>query len=247
MSPRPHPLHASPLRPCPYLEGRSERVIAAELTGSDAKGLYHDGIRAGFRRSHQFMYRPACPSCDACRPVRVVASAFTPSRSLDRVRRANRHVTVETAAPRATTEQYALFARYQAHRHPGGGMDRMSYIEYRAMVEESHVDTSLTEFRAGDGELIAVMLADVLPGALSAVYSFYEPAHAKLALGTSMILWLIAEAKRRDLGHVYLGYWISGCAKMDYKSRFKPLEAFGPQGWAPLVAQDRGAPLEEAV
>ncbi len=234
MSPRPHPLHASPLRPCPYLEGRSERVVATELSGRGAKDLYYDGLRAGFRRSHNFMYRPACSGCDACRPVRVVTSAFTPSRSLDRVRRANRHVTAETAPPQATTEQYGLFARYQAERHPGGGMDRMSFNEYRAMVEESPVDSFATEFRAEDGELLAVMLADTLPDALSAVYSFYEPAHAKLALGTSMILWLIAEAKRRDLDYVYLGYWISGCAKMDYKSRFRPLEAFGPRGWAPL-------------
>lgn len=242
MSPRPHPLHASPLRPCPYIEGRSERVVATELSGRGAKDLYSDGLRAGFRRSHNFMYRPACPGCDACRPVRVVTRAFTPSRSLDRVRRANRHVAAETAPPQATTEQFGLFARYQAERHPGGGMDRMSFNEYRAMVEESPVDSFATEFRAEGGELLAVMLADTLPDALSAVYSFYEPAHAKLALGTSMILWLIAEAKRRDLDYVYLGYWISGCAKMDYKSRFRPLEAFGPRGWAPLEP-GRGAEI----
>jgi arginine-tRNA-protein transferase len=246
MSSGPHPLHASPLRPCPYIEGRNECVIATELTGGDAKNLYHDGIRAGFRRSHNFMYRPACPGCNACRPVRVVTSAFTPSRSLDRVWRANRHVTAKTALPEATTEQYGLFARYQAERHPGGGMDRMSFIEYRAMVEESPVDTLATEFHDGEGELIAVMLADALPGALSAVYSFYDTEHGKLALGTYMILWLIAEAKSRDLDYVYLGYWISGCAKMDYKSRFRPLEAFGPQGWTPLES-GRGAAFEEAV
>ncbi len=246
MSPRLHPLHASPLRPCPYLEGRNERVVATELTGKGARDLYHDGLRAGFRRSHGFMYRPACPGCDACRPVRVVAGAFTPSRSLDRVRRANRHVTADTAPPQATTEQYGLFTRYQAERHPGGGMDRMSFMEYRAMVEESPVETTVTEFRAEGGELVAVMLADTLADALSAVYSFYAPENAKLALGTHMILWLIAEAKRRDLAYVYLGYWIPGCAKMDYKSRFRPLEAFGPQGWAPLVPS-RGAAMGESV
>ncbi len=90
------------------------------------------------------------------------------------------------------------------------------------------------------------MLADALPDALSAVYSFYDPEHAKLALGTYMILWLIGEAKRRDIDYVYLGYWISGCAKMDYKSRFRPLEALGPQGWAPL-GPGRGAAIEESV
>lgn len=228
------------------MPGRSESVVATELGGENAKALYHDGIRAGFRRSHNFMYRPACPGCDACRPVRVVAGAFTPSRSMERVWRSNRGVIARTSAPKASTEQYGLFARYQAERHPGGGMDRMSYIEYRAMVEESPVDTIATEFRAADGGLIAVMLADVLPDALSAVYSFYDPDRGKLGLGSYMILWLIAEAKRRRLDHVYLGYWISGCPKMDYKSRFRPLEAFGPQGWVPLEP-DRETAFREAV
>jgi arginine-tRNA-protein transferase len=93
---------------------------------------------------------------------------------------------------------------------------------------------------------MAVMLADTLPGALSAVYSFFEPSQGKLALGTYMILWLIGEAKCQGLAHVYLGYWISGCAKMDYKSRFHPLEALGPQGWENLEL-DRGTTMAEAV
>lgn len=245
MSSGPHPLHASPLRPCPYIEGRSECVVATELTGKDAKNLYHDGIRTGFRRSHNFMYRPACPGCDACRPVRVVVNEFTPSRSLDRVLRTNPHLKAETAPPQASTEQYGLFARYQLERHPGGGMDRMSFTEYRAMVEESPVDTLATEFRGAEGELLAVMLADVLPDAFSAVYSFYLPKQG-VTFGTYMILWLIAEAKRQKLDYVYLGYWISGCAKMDYKSRFQPLEVLGPQGWGPLES-DRGSAMEEAV
>lgn len=246
MSSGPHPLHASPLRPCPYIPGRSECVVAAELGGAEAKRLYHDGIRSGFRRSHNFMYRPACPGCNDCRPVRVIAKEFAPSRSLDRVWRVNQRVSAKTTLPHASTEQYGLFTLYQAERHPGGGMDRMSFVEYRAMVEGSPVDTEATEFRAEGGELIAVMLADILPDALSAVYSFYDPKRPKLALGSYMILWLIAEAKRRGLDHVYLGYWISGCAKMDYKSRFRPLEAFGPQGWALLEPGHRAA-YQEAV
>jgi len=244
MTSQPHPLHASPLRPCPYLEGRSECVLATELTGKSAKDLYHDGIRTGFRRSHNFMYRPACPSCDACRPVRVVVSEFTLSPSLSRVWRNNPSLVAETVPPQATTEQYGLFARYQAKRHPGGGMDRMSFMEYQSMIEESPVDTLVTEFRSEENELLAVMLADTLPDALSAVYSFYKPS-PRLTIGTYMVLWLITEAKRLHLDHVYLGYWISGCSKMDYKSRFRPLEAFGPQGWAPVKSSHGSAKGED--
>ncbi len=221
-------------------------MVATELVGEGAKEIYHDGVRAGFRRSHNFMYKPACPGCNACRPVRVAVDAFTPSRSLARVERANRHLTAKTAIPLANTEQYGLFTRYQDERHPGGGMDRMSFLEYQAMMEDSPADTLATEFRAEGGELMAMMLADTLPGALSAVYSFFEPSQGKLALGTYMILWLIGEAKRQGLSHVYLGYWISGCAKMDYKSRFHPLEALGPQGWE-LLESDRSTAIAEAV
>ncbi|MDH3242323.1 MAG: arginyltransferase [Alphaproteobacteria bacterium] len=246
MERRPHPLHASPLRPCPYLAGRNERVIATELVGPHATELYSAGIQAGFRRSHNFMYRPACPACDACRPVRVQAKAFTASRSLARVARANRDLVAASGPAKASTEQYGLFTRYQSRRHPGGGMDRMSYIEYQAMLETSPVETLMTEFRNPEGDLVAVMLADETADGLSAVYSFFDPAEPKRALGTYMILWLIGEAARRGLPHLYLGYWIEGCAKMDYKSRFRPLEILGPEGWSSLAPADGGA-LEETV
>lgn len=246
MDRRPHPLHASPLRPCPYLSGQSERVIATELTGPIAQELYSAGIQAGFRRSHNFMYRPACPACDACRPVRVRTHEFTPSRSLARVLRSNRDLIAETAPPQASTEQYGLFTRYQSRRHPGGGMDRMSFVEYRAMLETSPVETTMTEFRDPDGELLAVILTDETADGLSAVYSFFDPAAPKRALGTYMILWLIEEAARRGLPYLYLGYWIEGYAKMDYKARFRPLEILGPKGWMPLAPAD-GVTVTETV
>ena len=192
------------------------------------------------------MYRPACSGCDACRPVRVVIDDFESSRSLERVRRVNRQVTAESGIAAATTEQFGVFQRYQADRHPGGGMDLMSFLEYRAMIEDSPIETFATEFRVAGGTLSALMLADVVADGLSAVYSFYDPARPKLALGTYMILWLIDETARRGLPYLYLGYWIEGCAKMDYKARFRPLEAFGPEGWS-AVDVERGTGLREAV
>ena len=240
------PLHSSPPRPCPYLPGRTECVVATKLKDGADGAFYQSAIKAGFRRSHDLVYRPACPGCDACRSVRVLTEAFKESKSQDRVWRANHQLSAETADPMATTEQYGLFSRYQGERHRGGGMDRMSFIEYRAMMEESPVTTFATEFRDADGELVALMLADELPGALSAVYSFFEPARSKQALGTFMILWLISEARRRDLAHVYLGYWVSGCAKMDYKSRFRPLEVLGPNGWR-LLETHHGSIIKETA
>jgi arginyl-tRNA--protein-N-Asp/Glu arginylyltransferase len=246
MDRRPHPLHASPLRPCPYLSGQSERVIATELAGPDPQALYAAGMQAGFRRSHNFMYRPACPACDACRPVRVRTREFTPSRSLSRVTRTNRDLIAQTGPAQASTEQYGLFTRYQSRRHPGGGMDRMSFVEYRAMLETSPIETLMTEFRDGHGDLLAMILTDQAADGVSAVYSFFDPALPKRALGTYMILWLIDDAARKGLPYLYLGYWIEGYAKIDYKARFRPLEVLGPQGWM-LHAPADGEAIKETV
>jgi arginyl-tRNA--protein-N-Asp/Glu arginylyltransferase len=99
------------------------------------------------------------------------------------------------------------------------------------MILSSPVDTVMVEFREPDDHLIAGCLMDRLTGGLSAVYSFFDPQEERRSLGSYVILWMIEEALRLDLDHVYLGYWVAGSPKMDYKSRFRPLEGFGPNGW----------------
>jgi arginine-tRNA-protein transferase len=221
--------------PCPYLPGRRERKLITELTGPTVLPRYSLLSRAGFRRSHNFAYRPACAGCGACVPVRVAADRFRVSRSLRRVARANAGLAAGDRPARASTEQYALFARYIASRHDDGEMAGMTIDDYRGMLEHTLVETGLVEFRAGDGSLVAGCLTDWLDDGPSAVYSFFEPAWARRSLGTYIVLWLIEEARRRGLPHVYLGYWIAGSPKMAYKARFQPLQALGPQGWRDLV------------
>lgn len=220
--------------PCPYVPGRVERKVVTDLAGPHAQDLYERLTRAGFRRSHGLTYRPACPSCTACVPVRIVADAFDLSSNLKRVLKRNAEVAAKDMAAIATMEQYRLFMRYQRTRHAGGDMALMTFGDYRAMVEESPVDTRIIEFRDPDGTLIAAMLADRMRDALSAVYSFYAPEDERRSLGSYMILWLVERAKADGLAHVYLGYWISESDKMGYKARFQPLEQLGPQGWALL-------------
>lgn len=220
---------------CPYLPGRRERKLITEL--GDAQGAAFYGLlsRAGFRRSHSFAYRPACSGCSACVPVRVAACAFTSSRSLRRVARANAALRAEEKPPRATLEQFQLFNQYIEARHDDGEMDGMTFADYRGMVEHTHIDTRMVEFRAPDGKLVAACLADWLPDGPSAVYSFFDPALASRGLGTYMVIWLIQAAQDAELPHVYLGYWIEQSPKMSYKTRFRPLEALGPTGWYTLA------------
>lgn len=222
--------------PCPYLAGRVERKVVTDLATPDAERLYTNLSRAGFRRSHSLAYRPACPGCSACVPVRIVVDEFRMSRSFRRIVRANADLLAHDMAAEATTEQYDLFSRYQRTRHSGGEMSTMSFRDYQAMVEDSPVETRVIEFRTPAGELAGVMLADRQTDAMSAVYSFFNAELESRSLGTYMVLWLVADAEQRALPHVYLGYWIEGSDKMAYKSRFQPLEGLGPDGWSTIGA-----------
>jgi arginine-tRNA-protein transferase len=211
-----------------------ERKIITELSGAQSPELFEILSHAGFRRSHSIAYRPACAGCRACVPVRIVAAHFEPERSLRRVKKRNADLraTVTEAVP--TQEQFKLFARYLEARHNDGEMVGMGPQDYASMVGDSPVDTRIVEFRDSKGKLVAACLTDWGQDGISAVYSFFEPDLARNSLGSFIVIWLIEEAHRRNLSYVYLGYWVAGSQKMDYKRRFRPIEAYGPQGWMRL-------------
>jgi arginyl-tRNA--protein-N-Asp/Glu arginylyltransferase len=229
-----HFFRTSPL-PCPYLSGRVERKLITELAGRDARRLYHDLSRAGFRRSHHLAYRPACSHCSSCLPVRVDAARFAPTRSMRRITKANGDLAWRSASPRATAEQYRLFVRYQRSRHAESDMAEMTFGDYRAMIEDSPVETKLIEFRDEQRRLVAACLVDGLDDGCSAVYSFYDPDEGRRSLGTFMVLWMIERMRAENLPFVYLGYWIAHSAKMGYKTRFRPLQALYGDGWRAFV------------
>jgi arginine-tRNA-protein transferase len=217
------------------LPGKTERKVFARLSGSLAQPLNEALTHSGFRRSQMIAYRPACEGCSACVSVRIAVDLFEPSRSQRRVEKRNAPLVRTEVPAEATREQFALLRTYLDSRHAGGGMSDMGLFDYVAMVEETPVETHIVEYRdRGDGQLMACALSDVLRDGLSMVYSFFHPGEDSRSLGTYMILDHIAAAKRRGLPYVYLGYWINGSDKMDYKSRFQPLEALGPNGWARL-------------
>ncbi len=220
--------------PCPYLPGRVERRIFADLTGPKAAHGYDLLSEAGFRRSLGFAYRPACPGCNACIAVRIPVARFAAAGKWRRIQRTNNDLLVTERPPVATAEQFELFCRYQQSRHGEGEMARMDFADYRTMVEVGVMDSSILEFRRADGGLVAACLADRLGIGLSAVYSFFEPDEARRSLGTHMILTLVDECRTRGLPHVYLGYWIEECRKMAYKTRFRPIEALTREGWQPI-------------
>ena len=220
---------------CPYLPDRVESKVVTELAGPDAIDLHDKLTRAGFRRSHTLAYKPACPDCNACVPVRIPVDRFRQTRSFRRVAQRNADLTAEERPPRATDEQYELFARYQASRHGDGGMALMDYADYRSMIEDSTVDTMVVEFRDESGRLAAASLTDRLCDGLSGIYKFFDPDEAQRSAGTYMVLWHVERARDLGMPYVYLGYWIADCRKMAYKTRFRPIEALGPAGWREMT------------
>ena len=227
-------------QPCPYLAERMERKLFTALQGEQAEKLNDSLSKQGFRRSQNVLYRPSCAECTACLSARIDVARFTPSRSQSRVLRRNRDLARRATSPWATEEQYALFRYYLDSRHATGGMADMDMFEFAAMVEETPVRTRLVEYSdpsaAHDARhgLRAVCLTDILDDGLSMVYSFFDPAEDRSSLGTHVILDHVRIAQEMGLPYVYLGYWVPGSPKMDYKSRFSAIELYRGGQWQPM-------------
>lgn len=220
-------------RDCPYLPGRRERKLFTTLIGPDAAQLHDDLAAHGFRRSQNIVYRPACAGCSACYSTRVCAQDFSPTRSQRRVAKRNADLVRQRQAAWASEEQHALFDRYLAARHAEGGMADMDATDFAAMIEDSTIDTHVVEYRlpSEENRLVAACLTDRLRDGLSLVYSFFDPDLDRRSLGQFIILDHIEQARETALPYVYLGYWVPGSEKMDYKTRFRPCEILDRRQW----------------
>jgi leucyl-tRNA---protein transferase len=223
--------------PCPYLPGKRERKVFTALDGYDAEGLHDILTHAGFRRSQNIAYRPSCDGCDACISARVPVERFTFNRRWRKIMTRNADLTRSLRPAEASEEQFILLRRYLNSRHADGGMADMSFGDYAAMVEETAVHTHIVEYRFSSGPdrggLAAAALVDVLGDGLSMVYSYFDPGEARRSLGVYTILDHIQQARAAGFAHLYLGYWIPGSEKMNYKASFRPLELLLGGEWRP--------------
>lgn len=217
-----------------------------ELKGPHADDLNDALGRIGFRRSQTVAYRPSCIDCTACVSVRVVANEFAPSAAQRRALKQNSDLVVTACKPWSTAEQFELLQKYLEVRHPGGGMTAMDEMDFADMVEHTPVKSYVIEYREpGDGltpgKLVGACLTDQQGDGLSMIYSFYDPQHeTRTGLGNFIILDHIQRAARIGLPYVYLGYWVEGSARMQYKVRYRPMEKLSRDGWV------RFEPAEQA-
>lgn len=217
--------------PCGYFGERQARNLVIDPLARGLPQIYGSALERGFRRSGGHVYRPHCRGCSACIAARIPVACFVPDRSQRRCLKRNAGVEVRIAEPLRSDENFELYRRYLERRHRGGGMDDPSAEDFERFLACPWSPTRFLEMRE-DGELLGVAVTDRLPAGLSAVYTFYDPAAGDRGLGTYAILQQIAWAQREGLQHLYLGYWIPGHPKMDYKTRFRPLELLGEAGWA---------------
>ncbi|MEK6805646.1 MAG: arginyltransferase [Pseudomonadota bacterium] len=216
---------------CGYLSGREARSAFIDPQFTLNPPRYAELLKMGFRRSGAYVYRPACTACRECRPVRVAVAGFKPGRTQQRCLKHNSDL-VLTRSDSLGEEHFSLYRDYLSARHPTGGMDPEDREAFHSFLECRWGKTEVWDFRTG-ARLLATALVDVLPRALSAVYTFFDPAEPSRSLGTLAVLKQIEQARIANLDHVYLGYWVEHSRKMTYKRNFKPLEMLTPQGWQP--------------
>jgi arginyl-tRNA--protein-N-Asp/Glu arginylyltransferase len=230
--------YASHTQRCSYLPERESVSAFADPREAMSTHLYGMLAVHGFRRSGEYVYRPHCPSCQACIPARIPVARFRGNRNQRRNLRRNRDLTIVRRDDGFRREHFDLYHRYLDARHPEGEMANPTPEDYRRFLTSGWSDTHFVEFRL-DNHLVAVTVIDRLPQGLSAVYTFFSPEHATRSLGRYAILWQIQEAMRLKLPYVYLGYWIEGCRKMDYKLEFQPLEGLIGGEWRELRSARR--------
>lgn len=223
-------LYQGSVNPCSYLDNREAVNIYADPHHPNPRAVYNQLIKRGFRRSGEYVYRPGCSDCSACVPVRIRCEEFQSRRTDRRNLQRNDDLQVDFQNARYTEEYFELYQRYLSMRHPNGGMDNPDPEDFERFLLNPWGETLFVEVRKS-GQAIAVAVTDATSDGLSAVYTFFDPTELSRGLGTFCILQQIELCRSMNIPYLYLGYWVDGCQKMQYKTDFRPQEHFDGHEW----------------
>ncbi len=231
------PVFITDTHKCSYLDDREARTAFVDPSIPITQGMASALNLQGFRRSGRYMYKTSCPACNACQPLRVLTKEFRPNKNQRRTLKNNDDLATRIISPNEITpliyeSYYSLYESYIDKRHVDGDMYPPSRDQFDSFIGELYDFSQIIEFRLGK-ELVMVALCDHLSDGLSAIYTFFDPAHEKRSLGAFAILWQIQLCLQMDLPFLYLGFWVAECNKMNYKSFYRPHEIFVEGKWQP--------------
>lgn len=230
--------YASTPEVCGYLPGQQSVSAFANPYMDMDEETYNELIQLGFRRSGGYLYRPHCPNCNECISMRLPVRRYRLSRNDRRTLKKNKDLTIKTIKGKFFEEHFELYRHYINNRHAGGSMENPSKSDYHRFLICDWADTEFLEFRQNK-KLLAVAVTDVISTGHSAVYTFFDPQERDRSLGHYAILKQLELTVSQELPYLYLGYWIKGCDKMSYKSRYKPAEGFINNMWVDLDQEPR--------
>lgn len=216
---------------CGYLHDEQACNVFVDPSAELNISVYEQLTDLGFRRSGNYLYRPNCAHCHACIPIRLSVDEFVPNRNQRRCLKRNADLHCEITRDISGDEYYSLFERYIEDRHYDGEMYPASRETFANFLGQAFDTTHYQVVRDADGKLLSVAVTDVLGHALSAIYTFFDPDEEKRSLGVYNIVKQIEWAKRFQRPYLYLGYWISRCAKMSYKTQYQPYEILLGRHW----------------
>jgi arginine-tRNA-protein transferase len=231
---RPIKLFETVVDQCPYLEDQESASIIVDPDHQIDPALFSLLSRSGFRRSGTMLYSPRCPSCQECISVRIPVDRFKPSKTQKRILKRNLDLRVQYERVEFEQSHFDLYLKYQKHRHPDSSMCDDDPWKYISFIDSYYSQSNFLSFYLND-QLIAASVVDHFQGGISAVYTYFDPEFAKRSLGTYAILYMIKQARMRQIPYVYLGYWVRNSEKMAYKSAFKPLEGYFDRKWSDLT------------
>ncbi len=226
-------LFATHPHPCSYLEDQQATTLFVDPEATIDKIIYSELADNGFRRSGEHLYRPYCGECTACIATRVLVNDFKMKRRQRRIWNKNRDISVEKVNNISADQYYELYEKYISQRHSDGDMYPPSREQYSSFLIN---DWELTDFYIfkDQQKIVAVAVTDNMQEGLSAIYTFYDPDYDSRSLGVYAVLWQIEQTKVLKLNHLYLGYWIKECKKMNYKTDYRPLQLLVNNNWRTL-------------